>query len=55
MFGDYDHSRVAELLLRDFTLEEILEMNSLEESDVLGILIEGGKIEYPEGYVEAPQ
>lgn len=42
---------LAEVLLKDFTLSEILEMNNLTEEDVLQILVEGGLIDQPERVV----
>lgn len=42
----------AEEILLDFTLEEILEMNSLSEEDVLSILLEQGMINQPERYFD---
>lgn len=38
---------LAELLLKDFTLAEILEMCDITEDEVLKILLEGGHIAVP--------
>lgn len=42
---------LAERLLKDFTLEEIMEYNDLTEEDVLTVLVEGGYIGEPERIV----
>lgn len=43
---------IAEELLLDFSLEELLEMNDLEEETVLSILIEQGLVTEPERRVD---
>lgn len=43
---------LAETLLEDFSLVELLEMNDLTEEEVLELLIEGGLIGQPERIVE---
>lgn len=46
MFGDYNKNReIAELLAEQFSLEEILNLNGLDEIDVLEILLDRGLIE----------
>lgn len=46
MFGDYNKNReLAELLAEQFSLEEILSINGLDEIDVLEILLDRGLIE----------
>lgn len=46
MFGDYNKNReIAELLAEQFSLEEILSINGLDEIDVLEILLDRGLIE----------
>jgi hypothetical protein len=46
MFGDYNKNReIAELLAEQFSLEEILNLNGLDEVDVLEILLDRGLIE----------
>jgi hypothetical protein len=41
---------LAEEMLRDFELWEILELNDLQEKEVLKLLIENGLINVPERY-----
>jgi hypothetical protein len=43
-------AQMAEEILKDFKLEEVLEMNDLTEEDVLEILLENGLINEPERY-----
>ncbi len=50
MFGDRDFSSLIEKVLKDFSFEEILEMNDLTEEDVLVILMGQGMLLYPEVY-----
>lgn len=51
MFGDYNTlERIAEEMLKDIELTEILEMNNLTELEALTILLEGGHIGQPERY-----
>ena len=54
MFGDKDYSDIADALLQDNTLEEILDNNDLTVRDVIIHLIEQGLIDieaYPDGLV----
>jgi len=56
VFGDFSvYEEIAEALLSDFTLEELLELNNLTELEVLSILIEGGHVGQPERYFEQGQ
>lgn len=56
MFGDFSvYEEIAEALLSDFTLEELLELNNLTELEVLSILVEGGHVGQPERYFERGQ
>ncbi len=48
MFGDPELRSLARELLEDFTLEELLEMNDLDDVDVIEILIRGGHLTQPE-------
>lgn len=51
MFGDSPTLGLrAEELLKDFTLEELLEMNNLTEQEVIELLLEAGLINDPERY-----
>lgn len=48
----YGYEDLAEEILRDFSLEEILEMNDLTEEEVLSVLIDRGLVNEPERYFE---
>jgi len=49
MFGDTErYRRIAEELLEDYSLEDILELNDLSEVEVLEYLIGAGLIYEPE-------
>lgn len=53
MFGDDNYlSDIAEALLKEYSIEELLELNNLTEEEVLEILIEGGHIGYPRTFFE---
>lgn len=53
MFGDLTYEEnLAEHILKDFCLEEILEMNDLPEHLVLAILIRNGVIDQPERFFD---
>lgn len=54
MFGDNRLTwDLADELLSMFTLDEILEMNDITETEVLKILLEGGCIGEPERVLQA--
>lgn len=53
MFGDDDVPRgLAEILLEDFSLEELLEMNNLTHEELIAHLLETGFLSEPHGYIE---
>ena len=49
---DEYYFKLSEEMLKDFTLEEILELNDLTDEQVLELLLNSGVISEPERYFD---
>lgn len=53
MFGDIDNKSLAETLLEEYYLEDILEWSGMSEEDALEALLTHGLIKIPEEIIPA--